>query len=190
MSPLKHYALALLIAALSCTPARGANDAWHPILGGNESIVQTWCATGAAVVTPNTLVETVVFTCALPAGAIGANGTMRVYALLRMSTTTDDKIIRVRYGGLGGGLLGSYTFINVQQTANAYFTIINQGSLSAQRVIVTQVSNASVIVADMNTSLTAVDTSGADDVVITCAKEVAAQLCDLWGAYLEIEYKP
>ena len=118
----------------------------------------------AASVTGTTS-ETVLATIPVPAGAMGANGILRIITLWSVTNSADSKTLRVRLGGIGGT---AYLGLGVTAVATAQeLTLIrNRNSLSSQ------VGFAATPAASYGTSTTAVTTSAVDmsaaqDLVIT-----------------------
>lgn len=88
-------------------------------------------ASAVAVAHTGDTVETILATIPIPAGAMGANGALRINLLVSYTNSANNKIIRGRLGGIGGTAFISSTLTT---TALAKFTkeIANTNSAAAQ----------------------------------------------------------
>ena len=89
-----------------------------------------------AAASPNTSVtgttdETTLATVTIPANAIGANGTVEIYAVYSYTNSANSKTLRIRFGGTSGT-----AYFNTASTTTANFrtnfTIANANSTNAQ----------------------------------------------------------
>ena len=90
-------------------------------------------ASAVAASITGTTSETVLATVSIPAGAIGPNGILRVTSQWSYTNSANNKILRLRLGGLSGS-----TFFDVTQTTTAVYVdlgrlIHNVNSNAAQK---------------------------------------------------------
>lgn len=155
----------------------------------SREIVEVLCASAVAVVTPATTAESVLYTCTIPAAAIGPNGTVRVSATWTYSNNANTKALRVRLGGIGGTAIYGNTF-TAELATTATLTFQNRNSQSSQFVtpIVQQVNSSATLVS-IASSTAAIDTSSAQTLVFTCAKVTSSgDTCTLERVLVELAY--
>ena len=115
-----------MTAVSTIASGRGPYTQTHTVLAASA-------ATGMAVT--GTTNETTLATVNIPAGLIGNNGILIITAYWTITTSGNNKTVRVRLGAAGAGLSGTaYTAI-VQTTNTAFKTqcqIVNRNSQSAQ----------------------------------------------------------
>lgn len=87
----------------------------------------------SAVAAPHTgdTNETVLATISVPAGAMGANGRIRISTLWTANNDASAKLVRVRLGGIGGTIYGQVTLANVN-TGRISVEIANRNSANSQ----------------------------------------------------------
>jgi hypothetical protein len=145
-----------------------------------------WASAVAVTLTGSTS-ETALATIAIPAGAMGANGILRVTTLWSFTNSGNNKTLRVRLGGIGGK-----DFFNPVITTNAIIqtqTIIrNRNAQNAQASFAAGMSNAfTTSTAGVVTGT--VDTSAAQDLVFTAQLANAGETITLESYLVEILYK-
>lgn len=128
----------------------------------------TWYVVGASSVqTSHTgdTNETTLATITVPAGAMGANGFVRVFALYSFTNSVNAKTCRVRFNGIGGTVYASAGLTSVA-TWRAEASIGNRNSASSQ---VGGPNNTTNTFSSSTTavSTSAVDTTSAVDIVLT-----------------------
>lgn len=145
------------------------------------------CSAVAVPLTGSTS-ETALATVTIPAGAIGANGLLRVTLLTSHTNNANTKTIRVRLGGIGGT-----AFISVANTAtlSMFFdrTIANRNSQSAQVAAAASSINAYSASGSAPTTGT-VDTSASQDLVISGQLQAGADTMTLESYLVELAYRP
>ena len=163
------------IAGLGRTFAKDAG-LWWPLA---SSAVGVSC--------PADTSEDILATITVPAGAIGANGQLRIWQLWSCTNNANSKTMRVRLGGvsgtqfLGAGVSSIATWQNV--------TIIrNRNSQSSQ---IGFASNQGTPFATTTTTnqTGAVDTSASQDIVISGQKGTAGDTLTLEAYMVELYYK-
>lgn len=143
-------------------------------LGVPYILAQSWVAVPA----PADTSENILATITIPAGALGPNGSMEVYALFSYTNGADDKIPRMRLGGISGTILHTRT----QTTTDALETIVRFGNRNAQNSQVARNSGWAPYTSATNAPTTAaIDTSAQTTLVITGQKETGANTLTLEG---------
>ena len=149
---------------------------------GDDALLVTKSTTAVSVT--NTLTETVVATYSAPAGYIGANGILRFDIAGNMTSSANNKFWRIRYGGVGGTAMVSFS----TQTTVASFSgaaIIGNRTVSTQfSKFVCNRGTDALQIAVVTTGL-AVDTSAALDIVITAQMAALAETMTLEGFTIE-----
>lgn len=145
-------------------------------------------ASGSAISVGATTGEEVLATIAIPAGAMGANGILRVYTQWSYTNGAATKTVRVRLGGVGGT-----AFRAMVATATARFNdwliISNRNSPSSQ-IGSTQANTAGSFGTSGAAAATGtVDTSSAQDLVITGQKETSTDTLTLEAYRVEVIYR-
>jgi len=126
-----------------------------------------WASAVAVPLTGSTS-ETALATIAIPAGAMGANGQLRIITLWSMTNNANNKYPRIRLGGISGTIyLGAtqssvasqktQTIIRNRNSQSSQIGFAASGTLGAYGVGPTTVANVT----------SAVDTSAAQDLVIS-----------------------
>lgn len=150
----------------------------------------TWYVIGAsAVAVPLTgsTSETALATISIPAGAMGANGRLRITVLASASlNNANSKTLRARLGGISGTIFGSSSLASVLSW-QSQFIIRNRNSASSQ---VGFPSAANVFSNAGAAPVTAsIDTSVAQDLVISGQLGTGTDTLTLEDYMVEILYK-
>jgi uncharacterized protein YbjQ (UPF0145 family) len=128
--------------------------------------------------------ETALATIAVPAGAMGANGILRVTSLWSYTNSANTKTLRMRLGGLAGTL-----FMEIAATTTAYYysqrLIQNRNSQSSQ---IGQQGGTGTFTTAANATTGTVDTSSAQDLVLTGQLASAGETITLEGYIIELKY--
>lgn len=115
-----------MTAVTTIAGGRGPYEQTHLVLGASAS-------TGRSVT--NTVSETALATIPIPAGMMGLNGIIRVWAYWANNNSGNSKTARVRFGASGAGTSGSLFTAIVQSTNTNWKThtqIANRNSASSQ----------------------------------------------------------
>ena len=143
-------------------------------------------SSGAAVSLTGTTSETAMATVAIPAGAMGANGIIKVTSLWTYPSSANTKTLRIRLGGLAGTAYHGY----VASTTLFHHTmdiIRNRNSQSSQ--VSGPLNNAASFTAGSASVATgSVDTSAAQDLVLSGQLSSAAETLVLEGYTVEVIY--
>lgn len=126
--------------------------------------------------------ENILATVNVPAGAMGLNGILRVYSLWTFTNGADDKICRVRLGGIGGTAFGSTT-ATTSATLTDFRQIANRGAANSQ---VSTSSGVQFATSSGATVTGAIDTSAATTLVLTGQKETGANTLTLEAYTVEL----
>lgn len=134
-------------------------------------ICQSAVAVSAAAVTT----EEFLYTCAIPANALGPNGRLEVLAQFTYTTSANNKTLRIRYSGTAGT---QYTS-QLATTTTSYVAmaqIANRGVTNSQIGFVQN----TVLGTNNGTPVTsAVDTTAATSLVVSCQKALGTEACTL-----------
>lgn len=76
--------------------------------------------------------EDVLATVSIPAGAMGANGRLIIYAVWTVTTSGNNKVTRIRFGGASGTIYGTSGNLTTQVTFQDYRTIANRNATNSQ----------------------------------------------------------
>lgn len=100
----------LLLAAALCLAATVANSGgvYNPptTIGGSPATV-TLCQNAAQVAHTGNTNETALATCAIPAGAMGANGQLIIRVLWSATNNANNKSVRARFSTISGTIISS-----------------------------------------------------------------------------------
>lgn len=139
-----------------------------------------------AVPVTNTLTETALATIAIPAGAMGPNGILRITSVFSFTNSANNKTLRFRLGGIGGT-----AFYDAVYTANQSILttriIQNRNSASSQ----VGGPSASINAFGANASAPAtgtINTAVAQDLVITGQMAALAETITLESFLVELLY--
>ena len=128
-------------------------------LVNRKTPVQVLALSGAASSHTGNTNETILKTISIPAGAMGANGRVEVWAQLSWTSTANNKTFRVRLGGIGGTNFGSYA-VTTTGAGQLLLHIDNRNATNSQ---IGGLYSSSAIASVTS----AVDTTAAVDLVIT-----------------------
>lgn len=130
--------------------------------------------------------EEALATVAIPAGAMGPNGILKVTALWSFTNSANDKTLRVRLGGI----LGSVFMARVLTTNLSEQTVTMIRNRNAQNSQVGFQTAAGTFFgpSSNNVVTAAVDTSAAVDLVISGQLETAAERVTLEAYQVEVLY--
>jgi len=78
-----------------------------------------------------TTAETALATIKIPGRLMGPNGAIRVMPIFSIASSANQKVVRLRFGGLAGTSMGSFS-VGVGVAIRALFTIQNRNSAGAQ----------------------------------------------------------
>lgn len=148
----------------------------------------TWYVIGMSAVAVSvsaTTAEEVLATIAIPAGAMGANGAIRVHLQWTVTNSADDKTLRTRLGGIGGTAFREIVTTAVVSVTDT-LVIINRNSASSQ---VGRGANAATYGFGTTGAAVAtgtINTANAQDLVITGQKETSGDVLRLESYIVEI----
>lgn len=167
------------------------------ISSGNRTVnvVQTVAAyagirllaqSAVGVSAPADVTEDILATVTIPANVMGVNGRLRITTLWTVTSSANNKIMRVRFGGIGGTVYMQLTQTAIK-TVRDQREIANRGSASSQVGADSSFYSAAgwgTATADINTS--AVDTTADVDLVITGEKANAGETLRLESYLVEL----
>lgn len=155
-----------------------------------QSRLQKTLIFGSAVAVPHTgtVDETILATVTIPAGAMGANGWVEVRSLFQYDNNSNNKIMRNRFGGIGGPAFHGITRTTSVSSAFIH-TIYNRNSESSQ------VGGPNTLGDGPGSSsggaaTSAVDTSAAVDLVFTGELGDIGDTITLQAYRVEVHYRP
>lgn len=129
--------------------------------------------------------EDVLATVTIPAGAMGANGRLIIYAVWTVTSSGNNKVTRIRFGGGSGTIYGTSGNLTTQVTFVDYRTIANRNATNSQigGGSTTPIGGTSAAVVT-----SAVDTTAAVDLVFSgeCADggdTTHLESYEVWVAY-------
>lgn len=123
----------------------------------------------AASVT-GTVGETVLATISIPAGRMGANGRVEVWATFSNGTSGNSKTFRARFGALASGTAGTQLWTSANTTnpvLASIFGIANRNSASSQVGIGVPSGTTGLGASTLQYPTTAINTGSASEIVIT-----------------------
>lgn len=139
-------------------------------------------ASAVAVSGPADTNENILATITIPAGAMGLNGILRVYSNWSFTNSANNKIMRVRLGGIGGT-----AYFQTTQTTQAWYAdfriISNRGVANSQ---VGPQNSAQFGSGSGSPATSAIDTSAATTLVITGQKASAGDTLTLESYLVEL----
>ena len=144
--------------------------------------VKPLCASGAAVSAPADTSEDILATCTVPANTLGANGSLRVWTLFSTTNSANAKNVRVRYSGAAGTQFLVVT-MTTSTTLQHMALITNRGATNSQ---VGYANGQPFSTSTTAVATSAVDTTAATDVVVTCQKASAGETCTLERYVVEL----
>jgi hypothetical protein len=141
----------------------------------------------AASVT-GTVAETVLATIAIPAGAMGANGLLRINTLWSMTSSANVKTPRVRLGGASGTEFYSQTHTTVV-TLRQQTEIMNRNSQASQVGFPTIAGGGGWSTSAQSRTTGAIDTSAETSLVISGQLANSGETLTLEAYNVEVLYK-
>lgn len=153
----------------------GTGGSGYPIILAQSFVA----ASGAADANENALA-----TITVPAGAMGANGSLRIWTLWAFTNSANNKTARIRFSGAAGT---QYLALTVTTTAtySDVRMISNRGATNSQ--VGSASSGSSMFALSAGTYPTsAVDTTAATTIVITGQKASAGETITLEGYSVQL----
>jgi hypothetical protein len=129
-------------------------------IGLKSSGVLAQSAVAASVT--GTLTETVLATIAIPAGAIGVNGGIRVTSLWSYTNSADSKSLRSRFNGTN---IGTSFSVTTSAQMHHQFTLWNRGAANSQ--VATTPITASYGTSGNSPATSTIDTSASVSLTLT-----------------------
>lgn len=137
------------------------------------------------VVAPNDVAENILASITVPGGSLGLNGILRFHARFVTTNTGNNKLLRWRFGGVGG-----IQYAGVTATTTIYpqmrGELQNRNSQAAQEGGYMGTLGATTFGSSGATNVGALDTSVDQQLVITCQKAVGADPASLEGYFVEL----
>lgn len=150
--------------------------------------LRTWwvvAASGVSASCPADTTEDTLATITIPANAIGANGGVRVHTLWNVTSSANNKTLRVRYSGAAGTQM-----LTTTQTTIAFYRDVrefwNQNATNSQRY---HAGSSPFGAGASATGTMAVDTTASTTVVITGQKASSGETLTLNWYAVEVFYQ-
>lgn len=131
--------------------------------------------------------ENVLATITIPAGAMGLNGILRVYHSWTVTSSVNNKTLKVRLGGIGGTAFAAGTF-TTSAAAIGLTVISNRGAANSQVGPPAATSTFAGTVSGTGNALTtaSIDTSAATTLVLTGQKASSGETLTLEQYLVEL----
>lgn len=130
--------------------------------------------------------ENALATIAVPAGAMGVNGILRVSACWTYTNSANIKTLRGRLSGIGGTAFFAVTGLTTEVSVDTYFQIANRNSASSQRSMGHAPKGNNAMQYNGGTLTGAVDTTAATTLVLTGQKASAGETLTLESYLVEL----
>jgi hypothetical protein len=158
------------------------------ITGGTitgTNVPYTALSTFAAVTAPNDTNENILATVTIPAGAMGANGSLYVEFHCTVTNNVNAKTINARLGGIGGTVVYTDNYASLA-IAGGELRVGNTGAANSQKTSAKRWLNTAFSLRALVTS--AIDTSATTTLVLTATKATAGDTFTLDYAVAYIGY--
>lgn len=160
---------------------------------GAVANLMSWYIVGASAVQQSvtgTVSETVLATVTIPAGAMGANGRLRITAMFSNNNSGNSKTFRVRWGASGAGTSGT-AFNSVANTTSLSWRTIgevdNRNAANSQ-VLSINGAGGGVGVGAGAFATTAIDTASASEIAFTAQLANTGDTANLDSYIVELFY--
>jgi hypothetical protein len=142
-------------------------------------------ASGTAVSGAADTSENILATVSLPAGIMGANGVLRIWTLWNYTSSSNNKTLRIRLGGIGGTQV--YALLRTTSTHTSDLRFVANANAQNAQVFFDRGSEPTAGAGSSGTNITAViDTSAATTLVITGQKASAGETLTLSAYTVEL----
>lgn len=148
----------------------------------NAPTVLVLGSSAVAVSGPADTAENILATVTIPAGAMGTNGRLRIESLWTITNSANNKIPRIRLGGIGGTQFMGRV-IGAAATFYNLFTIANRGVTNSQ---ISNQANGDVTISTAAVVTGTIDTSAAQTLVFTGQKASAGETITLESYLVEL----
>lgn len=141
-------------------------------------------STGASAAHTGDTNETVKGTVSIPAGAMGANGYLRVQSVWSMTNSANTKTFRIRLGGIGGNVFLNATATT--QVSGQVETIIRNRNSASSQVGFTNATFTSFGTSSGSNQTASQNTANALDLVFTALLASSGETITLEGYSVEL----
>jgi hypothetical protein len=179
---MKRIVLSLLSLVLLHCEIGAAQSADFPNILDKGGI-QVLCKSAVAVSAPVDTTEDTLATCTVPAGAMGANGALRITTNWSITNNANNKTPRIRYSGAAGTSYAGPTW-STQVNGQFVLSIQNRGATNSQVGQAMLMNTTAAGTSAVSTS--SADTTGSTSVVMTCQKATAGDTCTLESFLVEL----
>jgi hypothetical protein len=129
--------------------------------------------------------EDTLFTCTVPANALGANGGLRVHTIWSHTNSGNNKTLRVRFSGASGTQYLA-AVITTTNTSSVMTFIGNRNATNSQIGGIFSTVTSSFGTTTNGGVTSAVDTTAATSLVATCQKASGGESCALEAIVVEL----
>lgn len=152
----------------------------------NLPVALVKCQYHVGIIAPADSAENTLYTCRIPAGTLGPNGSLRIWTLWTLTNNPNTKNVRMKFGGRTFFASGS-ALANIAAW-RMFWSVSNRNATNSQISFI-GLGETPFGIGGAASNVTAnVDTSVAQDLVITCQKEVARDACVLDSVVVESLY--
>ena len=138
----------------------------HATVDGKSPLrLQAWA--GTATTHTGDTNETILKTASIAANALGANGVMHIYASGTITSSANNKTIRVRLGGIGGTVLGNALVYSINTSWVLELVVQARNATNDQRAYGWTNRNTDGVMTRVGPASSAVDMTAAQDIVLT-----------------------
>jgi hypothetical protein len=152
---------------------------------GRVAIPRVICQSAVSISAPADTTEDILATCTVPANALGINGSLRIQAFASNNNNANNKIFRIRFGGIGGTIVSAATD-STQIAMYLDCKTQNRGATNSQLTTGREIFADSAIAAGVQKNTAAVDTTASTTIVFTGQKAVAGDTITLESFLVEL----
>lgn len=163
---------------------KAAWNADHQVVGAVEVLAQS----AVPVAVSATTSEEALATITIPAGAMGANGCVEIWASWSYTNSANSKTLRIRAGGIAGTSIFS-SAVTTTNTLMRPTHWANANATNSQRTSSSSGQGGSVGTSSGTLVTTTVDTTAAVDIVITGQKASSGETLSLDFYQVNLMYK-
>lgn len=154
----------------------------------NLGVPYVLCQSAVAVSAPADTSEDTLYTCTVPANAIGPNGSLRVSLTWTRAGAGGNNTMRARFSGGAGTVFMGRVLGGTYNGFNQVALLSNRNATNSQISSQDNNSDSYVSSTGVTNATSAVDTTASTTVVITCQKASAGDTCTLLRVLIELLY--
>lgn len=160
------------------------------VTSGGRNVTEVLCQSAVQVTAPADTTEDTLYTCTIPANAMGANGSVRLSTSLTYTASANLKTVRVRFGGASGTIVSALSSTATDADVTLVTTVSNRNAANSQYGVLTNYPSftAGGVGFVAYSGSPAVDTTSSTTLVVTCQKVTAGETCSLERILVELLY--